>query len=613
MAAAVLLSHLRRLTVPQIEELLARDHVVRRAQQYFNEGRVEQLWVDGDAVRAHVSGSSSTSYHGVVRLHQGQLEPECSCPYTRGMCWHVGAMLLSIAGDESVFGQLELQARGQAKSPLDANEPESPMAAQAAVSNSSSAVSPSTTNNVAVAVPDNAAAEQLRDRLLALPKEWLANTLAELSTHDPLIQSQLTERVNARDSLDIRLFRQAARAALRPGSQLSRFEVPRVAADLEEIAGSIGRLVRSGHPETALDLIVEMASLAWHRLDSADDRDGALSAVVRRLLEVWTRGWAEVPSRDRQSLARELFGWLMEDAGGMTVGLVRDAKLALGPIGLETLASLLRPVLERRLASRPAHLDTGQNSFDPVISRVRSALRETAEARGQLDEYLSLCDPAGLDGAELVASAERFAHAGQVTEALRWLESGRPRTIGSARAALEDLRVALLVRLDRRREANEVAWQSFAAEPSPNAFRRLLATVAENERGEWRRRALDHAEAAADASAYVDVCMEAEDIERLVHRLDAEPAFVLSAEAMTLMRAATRLDAKVPWATARFSVQLASRHLADGNARRYDEARALLAQAKRAFLADGNNAAWEEVLQQLAQAHAVVRTWQSLL
>ncbi len=609
MTAAVLLGHLRRLTVPQIEELLARDHVVRRAREYFQEGRVEQLWVDGAAVRAHVSGSSSTAYHSVVRLQEGHLEPECSCPYTRGMCWHVGAMLLAVAGDEELLLQLERQARGHGSPRIDAAEPalesspsSDPLSLRSPATNQSADRETSSTAT-------DTAVEPLRDRLLSLPKVWLATTLAEVATHDRLIEAQLVERVNARESLDIRLFRQAARAALRPGSQLTRFELPRVAADLEEITGSIGRLMQSGHPETALGLIAEIAALCWQRLDSLDDRDGALSVAVRRMLEVWIRGWVGVPSRDRQALAREIFGWLMEDSGDLTNGLILEARAALGPIGLDTLAALLRPVLQSRLKSRPAHLDADDLSFDPLASRVRAALRETAEARGQLEEYLSHCDAEGLDGPEIVASAGRLAQAGELAEALRWLERGRDRARGSARAALHDLRVELLIRLDRRREANAAAWESFAAEPGTVAFRRLLATVSEGERGEWRRRAIDFAESAADASSFVELCVESEDIERLVHRLDADSQFVLSAEPLTLSRACARLDAKAPRASARIAVHLASRLLAGGQARYYGDVKALLTQAKRAFLADGDVAEWEETVESLSKAHTVVRTW----
>lgn len=600
MTAAVLLGYLRTLGAAQVEQILAHDHVVRRAQQYHEDGRVAQVWVDGAAVRAHVSGSSATSYHCVLRLRDGALESECSCPYRRGLCWHTGAVLFSIVADSGLTAQLERQARGQAGELTERAADGDPPAREGERGASRAAAEPG---------PSPGQSEALRDRLLALPKDRLAAVLAELAVADPLLETRLIEMGQERDTIDVRLFRQAARAALRPGQHLGRFDVPRVAADLQEIAASILRLTQGGNPERALDLLLEVAWLAWQRRDDADDRDGALIAVVRQLLGEWIRGWSQLAARDRQKLARELFGWMMEDGGSVTGGLILEGKSALGPIGLDTLGALLRPLVQRRIDGRPAFALADEGDFDPLLERLHAALRETAEARGQLDEFIATCDAEGMHGGEIVAATQRLAAAGQLNEALRWSERGRRRARGSARHELDDLRIALLTRLDRRREANEAAWEMFVAEPGAAALRRLVATAGDGERHDWRRRALDHVESTADASAVLDVCLEADDLERLAHRLDSAPNFVLSADASLLERFAARADGRIPWAAARVALHLSSRLLAAGDAKHYGKARQLLAQAKRSFLADGNQVGWDEASRRLLEAHAVVRIW----
>ena len=601
MTSHPVIRHIQQMTAADVTALLGRDHIARRASDYVQDGRIEEVWVDGGALRAHVAGSKDVPYHCVIRLHDGELEPECSCPYRRGTCWHVGAVLLSLIGNPAATESLA----GAGRDPGRPEEP-SPSAAEPRPRESSAPLEPPV---------DRAERSErrrlLRDRLLGLPKSEICELLADLGADDAMLEGRIAVRAGDPANLDLRLFRQAARAALRPGRPLTRWESPRVAADMREIATSVGRLVVGGEPELALGLLLETAWMTWQRIDEADDRDGALAQAARDILFDWVRRWSDLPSRDRPQLARELFGWLMEDGGRTLAGVVLEARESLGPIGLETLQGLLRPVLEARLATRSASLfgEGDEAGADPVAQRVRAALREVAEARSDLDAFLEHCDAEGAHGAEILAAAARLSHEGRLADALRWVDRGRRRASGSARAEIDDLRIALLSRLDRRREAIEAAWDGFLAEPGEASYRRLIHVVDEHERHEWRRRALDHAEAGLDASAFVDVCLAAGEIDRLAHRLDGSPGFVLAAAPEVLARAATVADAENPRAAGRLHLHLAGRLLAEGDARQYDRARGHLVAAKQAHERAGERQRWVDIVARLEATHAVVRGW----
>ncbi len=322
------------------------------------------------------------------------------------------------------------------------------------------------------------------------------------------------------------------------------------------------------------------------------------------------QGWSEVEGRDRQLLARQVFGWAMEDAGGLTEGLTLEAREALGAIGLDTLIGLLRPVLDERQKTRRAELGEGDGeATDPLAARVRRVLREASEARGDLDAFIEYCAADGSSGEDVLAAVRHLEREGRTEEALLWADRGRRKARGSVRATLEDTRIQLLTRLGRRREAIEAAWEGFRREPGGAAYRRLLGVVAEEERGEWRRRALDQAESGSDATAFVDVCIASAESERLAHRLDSAPAFVLAASSTVLERAADFLDGKVSRASARLCLHLASQLLGEGDARHYARVRALLERGRQAFVADGSESAWSEGLARIRDAHAVVRAW----
>ncbi|MBP7147985.1 MAG: SWIM zinc finger family protein [Acidobacteria bacterium] len=591
MIAHPVLRFVGQLTPAILEESFG-PHVLRRAEQYAGEGRIDDIWIDGAALRAHVAGSMSSPYHCVIRIHEGALEAECSCPYRRGMCWHIGAVLVALRDDAPRLAELGQQAlRGTRAEPADdAAQPVPPGAPAPA--------------------PSEDDILRLADRLLATPKCELCEILARAAAHDHDILARLPDARGAAN-LDIRLFRQAACAALRPGHALGRHELPRVAADVADITRSVARLAGGAQAEPALDLLLELAWRVWARMDEVDDRDGALGACVREVLLGWVRGWAEVPSRDRQKIAREIFGWVTEDAGGLTRGLITEARVALGPIGMETLAGLLRPAIEARRGGRGAAAGDvdGAAPRDALLESLRGALRELSQVRGDIDEFFAQCDPDGAHGTDVVAAARLLSHQGRLDEALSWVERGRRRARGTARGELDELRIALLGRLGRRREAIEAAWESFLAEPGAASFHRLCSASGDEDRPEWRRRALDHADAGSDATAFVEVCLAAGDAERLAHRVETTPGFVLSAAPAMLERSLALLEKGAPDAASAVHVQLAAAILARGDSRAYPEARQHLEQARRAHLVGASAGAWDEIAGRLAQAHAIVREW----
>ena len=612
MAALRLIRFLRSELPDRIEEWLARDRVIRRARGYAEEGRVDEVWVEQKAIRAHVSGSADTPYLCVLTLHENDLESRCSCPFSRGTCWHVGALLYTLAEEPSLFDRLEAEVETGKPSLPTASASEGGKTEGQSGEGSSSGGRAQPTDSATALVGD--AVEYWRNRLLVMPKGRLAEILAESIAGDPLLQADLEPIALESSDTDIRLFRQAARAALRPGQTLGRYEVPRVASDLRHIADSAGRLVSGGHPEEALDLLGEMAWMAWHRVEDVDDREGALTGVVREILFRWCRYWAKVEGRDRQALAREIFGWLMEDEGLLSEGLILEARSALGKLGLDALEGLLRPMIDERLRSRPARLGAdGETSHaDPFLARVRRALRESAEAREDLDAFLALCSAEGEHGEEVLAAARHLVEQGRNAEALDWIDRGARKTRGPDRVEIEDLRIEVLAQLDRHDAAADAAWKVFQAEPGVAAYRRLLGVVPQGERGEWRRRALDHAEAAADATAFVEVCTAAADVERFCHRLDSSASFVLAAGTSALERAVGILDDRVHWAAARVHLHLAGRFLSDGDPRLYGRAKNSLRRAQASFLAGDDPEGWAAAFERISRAHMVVRSWFAL-
>lgn len=621
MSARALLRTVRALTPTKIDERLARERVIRRAHSYVAEGRVEEVWIDRDALRAHISGSSDTPYHAVVRFREGDIEAQCSCPYERGECWHVGALLLQLITEPDLIDELEAQC-GRAGSagapaadpepdPAPADDPAPPRPVPSAVADPAEGGAPRPAGPAAATGPDPEEIEALRLDLLAWPKTELADLIAGFAADDPIFEQRVREFRTEPSDMDLKLFRRAAGSSLRPGRSIGRYETFRVAEDLREISVSVRRLVAGGKPEEALKLLIEIAWMAWHRAGEVDDREAALTRFVRETLEEWLDGWSEVSGRDRQQIAREMLGWIMEDGAGVTEGLILRGRETLGEIGLDELYRLLQPIAKARTESRPAAVSIGDGpSFgDPVLRRVRAALRELAAARDDLEGFLEQCREGDEHGPDLLAAVRRLAEEGKLEEAARWADRGRSQITGSAREELEDLRVKLLPQLGRHREALDTAWEIFRQSPDGRSYRRLLTASSEESRGLWRRRALDHVEASSDATAFVEVCIAAEDMERLAHRLEIASGFVLAASPRVLESAAAALEPTRPEAAAEIYARLGASILEAGDSQRLFLAHTLLERAAHAFSAGGREEDWQSRLEGLRHAHGVVRRW----
>lgn len=617
MSARALLRTIRALTPAKIDERLGRERVVRRAHAYVSEGRVEEVWFDRDALRAHISGSSDTPYHTVLRFREGDIEAQCSCPYERGECWHTGALMLQLISEPDLLDQLEEQV-GQAPPLPAAEEPAAtdeelddepaPQRSAASTARVTETAAPRERRPLG---PDPESMERLRDDLVGWPKSELVDLVIGAATDDPVFEQRVREHRGEPSDLDLKLFRRAAQSALRSSRSIGRYETYRIAEDLREIATSVRRLVAGGRPEESLALLVEICWMTWNRAEESDDREGALVAFVRETLAHWIEGWAEVSGRDRQHVARELFGWIMEDGAGITEGLILSGRETLGEIGLEELHRLLRPVAKGRAETRPAsvHVEDGANYGDPVLRRVRAALREVAAARGDLDAFLEHCGGDDGHGADLLAAVRRLADEGRLEEAARWADRGRTRATGSVREEIDDLRVRLLARVGRNREAIDSAWETFRTSPDARSYGRLLAVVSEESRGSWRRRALDHVEASSDATAFVEVCVAAEDFERLAHRIEIASGFVLAAGHRALENAAGVLASSRPEAAGQIYAHLGSTVLEAGDSQRLFLAHTLLERAGQAFAAASRDEEWNARLDALRHAHGVVRKW----
>ena len=75
-----------------------KDIILYRGEDYYLDGKVKDIERDGDVYSAHVEGTET--YETSVEVKNGELLFwSCDCPYDRGICKHVAALLFAIENE----------------------------------------------------------------------------------------------------------------------------------------------------------------------------------------------------------------------------------------------------------------------------------------------------------------------------------------------------------------------------------------------------------------------------------------------------------------------------------------------------------------------------------
>ncbi|MGQ9368219.1 DUF6880 family protein [Azospirillum sp. ST 5-10] len=246
------------------------------------------------------------------------------------------------------------------------------------------------------------------------------------------------------------------------------------------------------------DLMPQAPRLAAERLDRllrldravfarCDDTDGLVADVFRQALADCGRTWLAVPGCHPHRLAERVFDLFAENDHGVRDDLVPAFRDALGPAGLDALEGLIR----HRLGAVP-----GDPAGACEAELVR-ALTEIADARGDLDGFITLHAQAGTEDGAVRDICERLMAAGRLEEALERVS--RADAPAWRRDELDRLRIAVLDRLGRRDEAQALRRALFARTLSPTLLDAILARLPEPER------AAAVAEAVAAARRHADI------------------------------------------------------------------------------------------------------------
>lgn len=224
-------------------------------------------------------------------------------------------------------------------------------------------------------------------------------------------------------------------------------------ADLEEIEGRIAALTGSD-PARAVVLYETFLAGCYEKATELDDSSGSFGSFVEKLFCGWVKA-RQKAGADPEDTSARLLGWMTTDPHGYCGRLEEELVKVFNKAGL---AAFSRGVKERVETARVA-----QEGETHLQRRWGQVLRNLYLAGKRLEDYIALAEGSGSTEKDCRAIATLLVARRKPTEALVWVERGlelyrKGSGQGSEGHRLDGLRRELLMKVGRREEAVQSAW-----------------------------------------------------------------------------------------------------------------------------------------------------------
>lgn len=429
------------LTPARLREL-AGNKIFARGEDYFAEGRVEEMKERAGKLVAQVLGSEPYS----VELWQrgAQLEYACSCPYGEEgeFCKHCVAVGLALLAGQRPSGGSR------------------------------------------VGVHREIGLDDIRRVLEKETKESLLDLLLARAAEDEALLDLLRLRAarhQTRGRVDVEAFKAVLRRTIMPSEFLDWREAGRHAAGIERVIGSLEELITKESAAEAMELIEYALKQVEQAMNEVDDSDGDMGAVLERLQDLHHRACKKARP-DAIELARRLFDWELSSPWEVFHGAVARYADVLGKKGVAE----YRRLAEACWAKVP-FLGPNQQSADQYRGRFRitSILQALARQAGDLDAEVEVLGRDLSSAYRFLEIATLYRQAGRFDEALAWAEKGVSAFPVRTDRRLREFLAEEYHRKERHDEALALAWAAFSEQPSEPEYKRLKEHA--DHTGSWPR------------------------------------------------------------------------------------------------------------------------------
>ena len=339
------------------------------------------------------------------------------------------------------------------------------------------------------------------DNLKALGIERLATLLLELAESDAEVRRRLKLELTAEEG--------GAAVAAAIGKRLTALRSARsfvdwrktreLVRDLDLQRATITDRVAPTRPDLALDLLWRFMDLAEPVLGRVDDSNGAVGGVFHQACDDLATVAAKAVS-DPVSLADRVLAAVRADDYGFFDDLITGILPALGEPGTKR--------LEARLTTALGETPVNAEGFDWPARKLRRALQQIADARGDVDAWIALIPPAEQASPHHATQiGQRLLAVGRAKEAVAALEGAVPKRragrsdtdhpaltmLETTEGGWEDVLIEALEADGQKERAQQLRWRGFERSLSVPRLRAFLKRLPDFEDFEAERRARQQA------------------------------------------------------------------------------------------------------------------------
>jgi hypothetical protein len=344
--------------------------------------------------------------------------------------------------------------------------------------------------------------------LAALGAKRLAELLIEISTGNAAAKRHLRLELAGNESPGelAKEIRKRLTTIARSRSLIDWQNRRALVGDLESQRCAIVERVAKSDPAEGLELMWRFLDLAGSVFERCDDSSGTVSGIFQTACSD-LGGIAQASKIAPRELADHAYQALINNDYGQFDGLIEVLTPALGQEGLEHLKQRMI-ALSKEPVRKPSDKErqvigwgsSGRIYADDMAERsrvtaARLALKEIADAQGDVDAFIALYDEPTKKVPKIAAEiARRQLAAGRTKEAWQIIESAEHRRTGWPDVEWEDARIDVLDALGRGDEAQAARLSCFERSLSARHLRAYLKRLPDFDDVEAEERALSDAE-----------------------------------------------------------------------------------------------------------------------
>jgi uncharacterized Zn finger protein len=428
-----------------------------RGVGYFEDGRVGSLTVDGGVIRARVAGNED--YRVQLRMEDGQIEGECSCPMGDDgvFCKHCVAVGLAF-----LDGRAEYVEGGGAA------------AAKKRGSRQEKEITP----------------DDVRAYLAGQDKDRLVELIMERLPWDDELRQKLFLRAarSGEGGLSFSAYRKAITDATRTGGFVDYRSAHGFARRIDAAIDSLQELLDDGHAAEVIELAEHAIARCEQALGNMDDSDGNMGGLMERLGEIHHAACL-VAKPDPEELARRLFQWEVETSYDLFDGSAETYADVLGEKGLAVYRQLAQAQWDNLPALAPSD---DRHSYDHSRYRLTSIMESLAQASGDIEQLVAIMSKDLSSAYKFLQIAEVYQQAGQREKALEWAHRGLKEFPKQRDERLEDFMADEYHRLRRHEEAMALIWGQFERRTDLHTYIHLKEHADRAKQWPvWRQKALE--------------------------------------------------------------------------------------------------------------------------